>query len=76
MSTDRHGEPLATPADRLRAVLPHIREAMARAAAEYPAVLLGIIGKNPDGSGKLTADFEAAFLDDVEALLSAARVQP
>ena len=58
--------------ERLAIVLPHIRTA-ARQAVERaePGVVatLGIIAKNPDGSGQLSAEFELeSFLADLELL--------
>lgn len=58
--------------ERLKLVLPHLFIAANMARLEVPQgkVFLATIAKNPDGSGRVTASFEAeAFLRDVEALV-------
>ena len=76
---EARSELAAIPADEVKAALgrlldalPHIQLAISIAKVDSPNadVRLGILAKNPDGSGRIAASFEEAFLHDLQLVLA------
>ncbi len=62
--------------ERLSIILPHLRAAVADAAKSIPGgqVLLAVIAKSANGSGRIACDFESeTFLSDLETLVRGAQ---
>lgn len=69
MMNDKKGEIR----EKFREVLPYIRYAMKKASKETAGggtVMFGILVRNPDGTGRIVADFRAGeFFDDLAEIL-------